>query len=771
MMFLSRARAPWRRPLGLATALFLTLAGTAMRSQTSADAATTPVGFTDVSVWSGLTLPTAIALAADGRAFVAEKSGVIKLFANRSATQPTVFADLSTKVNSYSDRGLLGLASDPLLGQTGHNFIYVLYTYDAPPGRTAPVWNDACPSPPGANTDGCVVTNVLSRIPVNPDGTAGGEQRLMAPQWCQQFPSHSAGHLAFGPDGMLYVSAGDGAGYINVDYGQYGGSLAGTPTPPNPCGDPPGQSGTALTAPTARGGALRSQSPRRPAGEPVSLDGAVLRINPATGAGVPGNPNFNSAAPQSAASRILAYGFRNPFRFAVRPGTSEVWVGDVGDHVWEEINRIPKPTTNVAANLGWPCFEGVARLSGYAQLDLCKALYADTARPATAPYYKYNHNSTLRSGDTCPAGSSSISGLAFSTSSNYPSAYAGALFFADYARNCIWVMYKGANGLPDPTTVRTFVDNADNPRPVDLEIDPRSGDLFYVNITGSIHRISYGTNQPPTANATATPTYGATPLTVQFDGSHSSDPNPGDTITYSWDLNGDGTFGDSTAVRPTFTYTSAGPVTATLRLTDSHGASSSQSIALSPGNTPPRPVIDSPSSSVTWAVNDQITFSGHADDNEDGTEPASSFSWELLLYHCPSNCHVHYLQTWTGVSSGSFAAPDHDYPSYLVLQLTVTDAGGLSRTTSVRLDPSTTTLNFATSPSGLQVVVDGTSQTAPFARTVIVNSTHSIDAPSPQDLDGIEHTFATWSDGGSNAHTIIASDSAASYGAVFTPSV
>ncbi|MDQ1508162.1 MAG: hypothetical protein QOG50_6 [Actinomycetota bacterium] len=596
MIFLSIARAHWRRPIGFATAVLLTLAGNAVRSQTSADAATTPAGFADVAVWSGLTLPTAIAFAADGRVFVAEKSGVIKLFASRSARQPTVFADLSPKVDSFSDRGLLGLATDPLLGQTGHNFIYVLYTYDAPPGRTAPVWNDACPSPPGANTDGCVDTNVLSRIPVNPDGTAGTEQQLIAPQWCQQFPSHSAGHLAFGPDGMLYLSAGDGAGYVNVDYGQYGGSLAGTPTPPNPCSDPPGQTGVALTAPTARGGALRAQSPRRPGGEPVSLDGAVLRVNPATGAGVPGNPNYNSAGPQSNASRIVAYGMRNPFRFAVRPGTSEVWVGDVGDHTWEEINRVPKPTTNVATNLGWPCFEGAAQQAGYAQLDQCKALYADTTRPATAPYYKYNHASTLGSSDTCPAGSSSISGLAFSTSSSYPTAYAGALFFADYARNCIWVMYKGANGLPDPATVRTFVDNADNPHPVDLEVDPLSGDLFYVNIAGSIHRISYGTNHPPIANATATPTYGQTPLTVQFDGSQSSDPNPGEIVSYSWDLNGDGTFGDSTAARPTYTYTSAGRVVVTLRVTDSHGTSNSRAISIYPGDTPPRPVIDTPSS-------------------------------------------------------------------------------------------------------------------------------------------------------------------------------
>jgi glucose/arabinose dehydrogenase len=769
MNSLSGQRGPWRRAFTVACVLVVAIAGTAARSDTDAVASSAPAGFSDTTVWSGLTRPTAIAFAPDGRVFVAEKSGRIKLFASRSATQPTVFADLTTKVDDFSDRGLLGLATDPQIGQAGHNFVYAMYTYDAPPGGTAPVWNDACPSPPGANTDGCVVTSVLSRIPVNANGAAGAEQRLFAPAWCQQFPSHSAGHLAFGPDGMLYVSGGDGAGYTTADYGQWGGSQAGTPTPANPCGDPPGAAGTALRSPTARGGALRAQSPRRPAGEPLSLDGTVLRVNPATGAGVPGNPGYTSANPQSNASRILAYGMRNPFRFTVRPGTSELWIGDVGDHTWEEINRVRMPSNNVMPNLGWPCYEGTAHDAGYAQLDQCMALYADSSRPAMPPYFKYLHGAKLGSGDTCPAGTSSVSGLAFATSS-YGSAYAGALFVADYARNCIWVMFAGSNGLPDPATARTFVDDADNPYPVDLEVDPLSGDVFYVDIAGSIHRISNGINQPPVANATATPTYGPTPLTVQFDGSHSSDPDIGEAVTYSWDLNGDGVFGDSTAAKPSFTYESAGPVTATLRVTDSHGVSSSRAIALYPGDTPPRPVIDTPTSSLHWAANDKITFSAHADDDEDGTEPASAFSWQLLLYHCPSNCHVHFLQTWTGVKNGSFSAPDHEYPSYLVLQVTVRDSAGISRSKSVRLDPRTTTLKFASAPTGLQVVVDGTSQATPFSKTVIVNSAHWIDAPSPQTLDGTNHTFTAWSDAQPKAHSVIASDST-TYKAYFTPPI
>jgi glucose/arabinose dehydrogenase len=95
--------------------------------------------------------------------------------------------------------------------------------------------------------------------------------------------------------------------------------------------------GTALSPPRAEGGALRSQSVRRADG-PATLNGAVLRIAPATGAGVPGNPFYSSSDPN--ARRIVAYGLRNPFRFTQRPGTNELWIGDVGWNTWEEINRV-----------------------------------------------------------------------------------------------------------------------------------------------------------------------------------------------------------------------------------------------------------------------------------------------------------------------------------------------------------------------------------------------------------------------------------------------
>ena len=77
-----------------------------------------------------------------------------------------------------------------------------------------------------------------------------------------------------------------------------------------------------------------------------------------------------------------------------RPGTNELWVGDVGWNTWEEINRIPNATDAVAENFGWPCYEGARRQSGYdgANLSICENLYAAGAGAIAAPYYTYNHS-------------------------------------------------------------------------------------------------------------------------------------------------------------------------------------------------------------------------------------------------------------------------------------------------------------------------------------------------------------------------------------------
>src|SRR5262245_52633723 len=125
-------------------------------------AAATPVqpGFQEEVAFSGLVQPTNIEFAPDGRVFVAEKSGIIKVFDSLADNTATVFADLRVVVHDAWDRGLLGMALDPDF--PAHPWIYVLYAYDAPPGQAAPYWNDDCSSVAGGLNGGrCLVTGRL----------------------------------------------------------------------------------------------------------------------------------------------------------------------------------------------------------------------------------------------------------------------------------------------------------------------------------------------------------------------------------------------------------------------------------------------------------------------------------------------------------------------------------------------------------------------------------------------------------------------------------
>ncbi len=552
------------------------------------DAASFPANFQESTVFAGLTQPTVVKFASDGRVFVAEKSGLVKVFASLSASTPTVFADLRTNVDDYWDRGLLGMALHPAF--PGTPSVFVLYTLDQKPGGPIPSWGDACPGPtgvpagPGPVTDGCPVVARLSRLepmsgtpPIGCTPLPGGGacERVLLEGWCQQFPGHSIGTLGFGPDGALYLSAGDGASFIHADYGQDGGTVidqaTGQPfTPQNVCGDPPQPVGGTQTAPTAAGGALRSQSLRRPGGDPAVLNGAILRLDPETGAPLPDNPLFASSDPNR--RRIVAYGLRNPFRFAPRPGSSELWVADAGWRSWEEINRIENPLSPAVRNFGWPCHEGSARQDSYDELDLdiCEDLYADNT--AAAPLFAYRRGSPVVVGESCPSGNASISGLAFYGGGPYPPGYDGALFFTDYVRRCIWALLPGVGGLPDPSNPITFAAGLAG-GVVHLEAGP-AGDLFYVDFDqGRIQRIRYlSTNQAPIPAATASPQGGLAPLLVQFDGSGSTDPDPGDTLSYAWDLDGDGLFDDSAAVAPARLYSAAGVYLVSLRVSDLEGA-------------------------------------------------------------------------------------------------------------------------------------------------------------------------------------------------------
>jgi glucose/arabinose dehydrogenase len=425
--------------------------GELFRTPAHRSAPTVPAGFHDTALITGLSSPSVVQFAPDGRVFVGEKGGVVLEYDTLNDPTPTVVADLSTNVYDYSDRGLLGLALDP--GFTTNAYLYVLYTLDAPIGEQPPVYNDAC-----SNGNGCVAGARVSRMLVD-GNNHGGPEQVLVEGWCQQFDSHSIGTLAFGPEGALYVGGGDGASYNDVDYGQHG----------NPCADP-----------IDEGGALRAQDIVHRA-DPTGLNGAILRIDPATGEAWPDNPLVGNGDPTD--DRIIAEGLRNPFRFAVKAGSDRIWLGDVGWNSWEEINGISSAGDSKVENFGWPCLEGRFRQSGYegANLPICNRLYANPGR-VTKPYLAMSHGA----GDC--NGSNVYSAVGFYTGSTFPAQYAGAFFFGDVVRGCLWTMFAKPNGDPDPATLFTFARGA---YAVDVKTGP-NGDLFYVDIYGgSVHELSY----------------------------------------------------------------------------------------------------------------------------------------------------------------------------------------------------------------------------------------------------------------------------------------
>ncbi len=525
--------------------------------------------------------------------------------------------------------------------------------------------------------------------------------------------NHNAGDLQFGRDGNLYIGVGDGG----CDYA--GGGCAGA------------------------NDAARDQN---------VLVGKVLRITP-TGAIPAGNPfqdlgsgRCNLAGRTSAArcQETFAWGLRNPFRLAFDPNAAgtRFYINDVGQNVWEEIDEAV-----AGADYGWNVREGHCATGSATNCG---------APPAgmTNPVFDYGRS------DGC----GSITGGAFVPNGLWPATYTGVYLFADYVCGRIFAL--------TPAGTRTiFADQLGSSSAVHLAFGPHGASqaLYYTSYQsgGTVHRVAYSgaANTAPTARLTATPSTGQPGVVVTLDGSASSDPNPGDTLTYEWDF-GDGSAPAQTAASSvTHTYATAGSFTARLVVRDNHGAASSPATtAISVGNTAPVPVITSPAAGTRFAVGQSISLRGSATDREEGTLPSSRLSWSVLRRH---GTHTHpWFGPVTGNSSAFTAPPPEDLEattnSSVEVVLTATDAAGASASVSRIVSPRLVNLSFATNPTGFTLQLNGTSFTAPRTWTSWEGWNVTVNAP---DQGGL--LFRKWNDGGARSHTIRTPATAKTYTATF----
>lgn len=383
--------AKWLGQLVSFIVLFILASALVLSTVSFARAATVPPGFTDSLVAAGLTNPTAMALAPDGRIFVCEQAGTLRVIKN-GVLLPTPF--LTVTVDSSGERGLLGVAFDPNF--VSNQLVYIYYTATTP-----------------------TLHNRISRFIANGDvAMAGSETVIMDLNNLSTATNHNGGALHFGLDGNLYVAVGDNANGSNA----------------------------------------QSLSTRL---------GKMLRIT--SSGGIPtDNPFFNQTTGDNRA--IWALGVRNPFTFSFQPGTGRMFINDVGQNTWEEIND-----GIAGSNYGWPNCEGFCNPPNASFRD---------------PIFAYQNDA-----QTC-----AITGGAFYNPQvvQFPSNFVGRYFFADFCGGWIRTL--------DPSNGNAVADFATGiSLPVDLQVSA-DGFLYYLaRGNGSVSRIGFssGDNTPPTVSITS----------------------------------------------------------------------------------------------------------------------------------------------------------------------------------------------------------------------------------------------------------------------------
>lgn len=552
---------------------------------------------------SGFAPATSMEFAADGRIFVAERGGRVRVIKNGQLL-PTPFLTVSVALNG--ERGLSGITLDPNFKTNG--YVYIYYTRANEP-----------------------IKNRLSRFTVsatNPDVADPNSEKILIDDIGSDSGIHNGGALHFGKDGKLYVAVGDGGSF------------------------------------------------RANAQILTNLSGKILRINP--DGTIPNDNPFIGYSLPGVRTEIWAFGFRNPFTFAVDPVSGKIYVNDVGETTWEEINVLQRD-----GNYTWPRCEG-PKNTGVGECADADFQY---------PLYAYNHNKK----------GASITGATF---------YKGDYYFGD-------MVLKVIRKMNSNNVVSDFISTSE--LPVDIDAGP-DGNLYYLGYGGKVMKIV----------PQDTPINGLCAVTVV-------------NICHS------GTFTDLPDSATHALWSCVG---------SSGGTTASCSVPLS-SNKLPTATITTPVVNVKYNAGQTISFSGTGTDPEDGTLPASAFSWSVVFHH---NTHTHpFLGPITGKTGDSFVIPDTGELAddvWYRIYLTVTDSKGAKSEVYRDVYPNVVTLTFRTNPAGKNVIVDGQPQTTPYMVKSVVGMKRMIGV-DPQD-------FFEWSNGGAREQTIVTPTIDTAYTASFS---
>ncbi|MBO9585063.1 MAG: PQQ-dependent sugar dehydrogenase [Flavobacterium sp.] len=585
----------------------------------------------------------ALEQSSDGRIFIAERGGIVKVFQNNTVS--TVFT-----VNTVTDneQGLLGITLHPDFATNG--YIYAFYSIN----------------------DGTVIRHRIERVKINNTNQVVSRQEILLLEPIGG-GFHNGGDLKFF-NSFLYVTVGDSQLNTNAQ-------------------------------------------------DLDTYKGKILRITE-DGLPAPGNPFYGSGSVQR--QSIWVYGFRNPWRLVANPVANKLFVLDVGTS-WEEINEISNPTIR---NYAW----------GHPQGGDGKQTETNLF---TNPIFTYATGSI---------GNALTNGVLYNPAiSRYPNLQ-GKFIIKDYVR----------------TEIRSFDPTVADPVSTAFFTAPQQYALgMMLGNDGYIYYCAYGNNGSLIKLdyiETAAPTIVNHPVSQSI-----METNPvtftvsasGTGLTYQWQFNNaniNGATGASYTI-PNVTNANAGAYRVVVTNTAGNVTSNSATLTITQFSNAPTVSIVSPLPTLKWNADDIVHFEASATDVEDGTLPASAYSWSVDLFHedVPGAGHSHPGASPQGVKSGDFTASNQGEKTPNVwyrFTVKVTDSNGLTGTAFVDIKPNLVDVTATSSPVPLNLEFNQKPVTAPSTKQVVANaSLQTLNAPTPQYVGNIRYDFDHWSQGGTANQT------------------